>query len=127
MHTLQNVNWRLHFGRRRVPHRRLFRSLPKGTPKGSGFDGHWNQSHGAIRLPPPLGDHSLATTEGPAGRPARARGQRYADVLWRIERGRVEGERELVTRRFGPGTAEQFLPVLNELSDPDQSRPWPTQ
>ncbi len=39
-----------------------------------------------------------------------------------VERGRTEGERELVhrlvTRRFGPGTAEQLLPLLDRLSDP---------
>ena len=39
-----------------------------------------------------------------------------------IESGRVQGERELVhrlvTRRFGPGTAERVLPLLDQLSDP---------
>ena len=39
-----------------------------------------------------------------------------------IESGRVQGERELVhrqvTRRFGPATAEQLLPVLDRLSEP---------
>ena len=52
------------------------------------------------------------------------------DQLWlekgiakgRIE-GRIEGERELVhrmvTRRFGPRTAEQVLVRLNNLSDPE--------
>ena len=40
-----------------------------------------------------------------------------------IERGRVEGERELVhrlvTRRFGPRTADQLLPLLDQLSEPE--------
>ena len=40
-----------------------------------------------------------------------------------IESGRVQGERELVhrqvTRRFGPATAEQLLPVLDRLSEPE--------
>ena len=41
---------------------------------------------------------------------------------WR-EEGRIEGERELVyrlvSRRFGPGTAERFVPVLDPLADPE--------
>ena len=46
---------------------------------------------------------------------------------WReedVERGRIEGERELVrrliSRRFGPATAERLVPVLDPLSDPDR-------
>ncbi len=48
------------------------------------------------------------------------------DQLWLekgIERGRIEGERELVhrmvARRFGSRTAEQVLARLNDLSDPE--------
>ena len=41
-----------------------------------------------------------------------------------IESGRVQGEREVVyrqvTRRFGPGTAEQLLPLLHQLSEPER-------
>ena len=41
-----------------------------------------------------------------------------------IERGRLEGERNLVlrmvTRRFGPGAADQVAPVLARISDPDR-------
>ena len=41
-----------------------------------------------------------------------------------IESGRVQGEREVVyrqvTRRFGPGTAEQLLPLLDQLSEPER-------
>lgn len=40
-----------------------------------------------------------------------------------MEKGRVEGERalvyRLVTRRFGPGTAEQLAPILHTVSDPE--------
>ena len=40
-----------------------------------------------------------------------------------LERGRVEGERalvyRLVTRRFGPGTTEQLVPVLDGIADPE--------
>ena len=46
---------------------------------------------------------------------------------WReedVERGRIEGERELVrrlvSRRFGPATADRLVPVLDPLSDPDR-------
>lgn len=46
---------------------------------------------------------------------------------WReedVERGPIEGERELVrrliSRRFGPDTAEQLVPVSHPLSDPDR-------
>lgn len=48
------------------------------------------------------------------------------DQLWLekgIAKGRIEGERELVhrmvTRRFGPRTAEHVLARLNNLSDPE--------
>ena len=41
-----------------------------------------------------------------------------------IERGRVEGERELVqrlaVRRFGPDATEQFVVVLDAISDPER-------
>ena len=41
-----------------------------------------------------------------------------------IERGRVEGEsellRRLVTRRFGPGAAEQLAPLLDATSEPER-------
>ena len=41
-----------------------------------------------------------------------------------IERGRVEGERELVqrlaVRRFGQDSAEQLVPVLDAISDPER-------
>ena len=41
-----------------------------------------------------------------------------------LERGRVEGEREmvrrLVARRFGEGAAKDFVPVLANISDPDR-------
>ena len=41
-----------------------------------------------------------------------------------IERGRVEGERELVqrlaVRRFGQDSAEQLVPVLEAISDPER-------
>ena len=46
---------------------------------------------------------------------------------WReedVERGRIEGERELVrrlvSRRFGPATADRLVPVLDPLSDPER-------
>ncbi len=78
----------------------------------------------------------------PASFVTRALGQRHADMLWRVqttglEKGLQEGlekgikeerraslqrERELVhhlvTRRFGPGTAEQLVPLLDRRSDP---------
>jgi hypothetical protein len=41
-----------------------------------------------------------------------------------IERGRIDGERDLVrrlvSRRYGPEAADQLVPVLEELSDPDR-------
>ena len=41
-----------------------------------------------------------------------------------IERGRIEGERELVnrlvTRRFGSRTAKQLVPIFDTLSDPER-------
>ncbi len=41
-----------------------------------------------------------------------------------VERGRIEGERELVrrliSRRFGPATADRLVPVLDPLSDPER-------
>ena len=41
-----------------------------------------------------------------------------------MKRGRLEGERDLVlrmvTRRFGPGAADQVAPVLARISDPDR-------
>ena len=40
-----------------------------------------------------------------------------------LERGRLEGERaivyRLVARRFGPGAAEQLVPVLDAITDPE--------
>ena len=40
-----------------------------------------------------------------------------------LERGRAEGERalvyRLVARRFGPGAAEQLVPVLDAITDPE--------
>ena len=43
-------------------------------------------------------------------------------VMKGIEKG-IERDRELmhrmVSRRFGPGTAEQLLPVLERISDPE--------
>ncbi len=40
-----------------------------------------------------------------------------------VARGRLEGERalvyRLVTRRFGPGTTEQLVPVLDGIADPE--------
>lgn len=42
---------------------------------------------------------------------------------WRKE-GRIDGERDLVrrlvSRRYGPEAADQLVPVLEELSDPDR-------
>ncbi len=41
-----------------------------------------------------------------------------------VQQGRIEGERELVyrlvTRRFGPGTAERLVPVLDGVLDPER-------
>ena len=41
-----------------------------------------------------------------------------------LERGRIDGERDLVrrlvSRRYGPEAADQLVPVLEELSDPDR-------
>jgi len=45
------------------------------------------------------------------------------DQRW-LERGRLEGERDLVlrmvTRRFGPGAADDLAPVLEGVSNPDR-------
>ena len=45
------------------------------------------------------------------------------DQRW-LERGRLEGERDLVmrmvTRRFGPGAADDLAPVLARVSNPDR-------
>lgn len=41
-----------------------------------------------------------------------------------LERGRIDGERDLVrrlvSRRYGPEAADQLVPVLDPLSDPDR-------
>lgn len=41
-----------------------------------------------------------------------------------VERGRIEGERDLVyrlvSRRFGAATADRLVPVLEPLSDPER-------
>ena len=41
-----------------------------------------------------------------------------------LERGRIDGERDLVrrlvSRRYGPETADQLVPVLERLSDPER-------
>ena len=41
-----------------------------------------------------------------------------------LERGRIDGERDLVrrlaSRRYGPEAADQLVPVLEELSDPER-------
>ena len=45
------------------------------------------------------------------------------DQRW-LERGRLEGERDLVmrmvTQRFGPGATDDLAPVLASVSNPDR-------
>ena len=54
------------------------------------------------------------------------RSRKWGEELNRqwLEKGRIEGERELVnrlvTRRFGSRTAKQLVPIFDTLSDPER-------
>ena len=64
-------------------------------------------------LPDELEEYSLGVLEWGKER----------DQQW-LERGRLEGERDLVmrmvTQRFGPGTADDLAPVFARVSNPDR-------